>query len=134
MRGEVLKSIKNEEYKKFTEDLFNHGNNLNPKQRLEDIVNSHSNEELGPIIGDKNLFTDNIKDSRNYYTHYNRNKKKNVLEGEELFYLSERLKILLVCAILEEIGITKDLLEKSIKRVKRSLFNHLIKEQTSLNQ
>ena len=51
--------------------------------------------------------------------------QKNALKGGELFYLSEKLKILLVCAFLIEIGFDKELITRNLDNVKWRLFNHL---------
>src|SRR5690242_4169080 len=72
-------------------------------------------------------FIENIKNSRNYYTHYSEEKEATALKGSDLFYLSERMKIFLVCLILKEIGFTDAEVVKTILRKGVFLFNHIIK-------
>lgn len=124
MKEEILNSSPSK-YHAWLKDQFNFGNNLNLHKRLVEILDKYSNEILDVIISDKDEFVKQVKHSRNYYTHYSKDGKKKALKGSELFYLSEKLKLQLVCAFLMEIGFTKEQLSESLKRVKWRLFNHL---------
>jgi hypothetical protein len=106
-------------------DQFNFGNNLNLHSRLTELTEKYSNNILDKILGDKNQFVLNVKNSRNYYTHYSKDGVKKALKGSELFYLSERLKILLVCSFLEEVGFDKNNLSTFLNDIKFRLFNPL---------
>jgi len=124
MKKEIL-SCTDPKHHKWLNDQFNFGNNLNLHIRLSEITEKYSNDILDKIIKDKEAFVKQVKHSRNYYTHYSSGSKKNALKGSELFYLSEKLKLLLVCSFLMEVGITKDELSNSLENVKWTLFNHL---------
>jgi hypothetical protein len=89
------------------------------------LTEKYSNNILDKILGDKTQFVLNVKNSRNYYTHYSNDGVKKALKGSKLFYLSERLKILLVCSFLEEVGFNKDNLSMLLDNIKWKLFNHL---------
>ena len=114
------------EYHSWLNEQFNFGNNLNLHSRLTEIINKYSNPILDKILGNKEQFVLDVKHSRNYYTHYSTNSKKNALKGEKLFRLSEKLKILLVCSYLVEIGINKEKLSDLLDKIKGPLFNHLL--------
>jgi hypothetical protein len=124
MKEEILK-LTPSKYHKWLKDQFNFGNNLNLHLRLKELTDKYNNDILDKIIPDKDVFVKQVKHSRNYYTHYSASSKKNALKGGELFYLSERLKILLVCAFLIEIGFDKELISRNLDNVKWRLFNHL---------
>lgn len=124
MKEEILKSAP-EVYHKWLKDQFNFGNNLNLHTRLSELTEKYSNDFLDRIITDKDEFVKQVKHSRNYYTHYSNDGKKKALKGGDLFYLSERLKILLVWAFLVEVGFDNELLSSCIDNVKWSKFNHL---------
>lgn len=125
MKEEILRAVQTEEYQKWLNDQFNFGNNLNLHQRLTELTEKYSNRILDKILGDKPQFVLNVKNSRNYYTHYSKDGEKKALKGGELFYLSERLKILLVCSFLIEIGFDKNNLATFLDSIKFRLFNHL---------
>ena len=55
-----------------------------------------------------------MRDSRNYYTHYSSELKDKSLHGMELYYLTQRLKLLLTFALLLDSGFSKELLNKHI--------------------
>ncbi|TRZ66042.1 hypothetical protein D4R20_01135 [bacterium] len=124
MKDEILK-LTPEKYHGWLKDQFNFGNNLNLHARLTEITEKYSNDILDKILGDKKRFVLNVKYSRNYYTHYSSDGKKKALKGLDLFYLSEKLKILLICSFLMEIGFQKEELTASLENVKWRLFNHL---------
>lgn len=124
MKEEILK-LTPSKYHKWLNDQFNFGNNLNLHLRLEELTDKYNNDILDKIIPDKDIFVKQVKHSRNYYTHYSASSKKNALKGSELFYLSERLKILLVCTFMIEIGFDKELITRNLDNVKWRLFNHL---------
>lgn len=125
MKEDILKAVQTKEYQKWLNDQFNFGNNLNLHQRLTELTEKYSNRILDKILADKERFVLNVKNSRNYYTHYSKDCEKKALKGGDLFYLSERLKILLVCSFLVEIGFDKNSLATFLDKVKYRLFNHL---------
>ena len=124
MKEEILK-VTSKEYHGWLNDQFSFGNNLNLHSRLSELVSKYSNEITDKIITDKELFIKQVKHSRNYYTHYSEKGKRNALKGQELFFLSEKLKVLLVCAILMEVGFTKEKLTKLLDNIKWKNFNHI---------
>lgn len=123
MKSEILDLVP-AKYHNWLIDQFKFGNNLNLHSRLSDIIKEYSNEFIDKLIGDKELFIRQIKHSRNYYTHYSSNSKKNALKGSELFHLSEKLKILLVCSFLMEVGFKKEELEKFLDGIKWKFSSH----------
>ena len=124
MKEDILKVVP-AEYHAWLNDQFNFGNNLNLYSRLTELAEKYSNKILDRILGDKTQFVLDVKNSRNYYTHYSKDGEKKTLKGSELFYLSERLKILLVCSFLIEVGFDKDKLSLLLDNIKWKLFNHL---------
>lgn len=124
MKKDILDIVPTQ-YHSWLNDQFNFGNNLNLHSRLTELTDKYSNIVLDKILGDKDQFVLNVKHSRNYYTHYSKNGEKKALKGGELYYLSERLKILLVCSFLIEIGFENEKLSTLLDNIKWKLFNHL---------
>lgn len=124
MKNEILELVP-KKYHAWLKDQFNFGNTLNLQLRLEELCEKYSNEFLNKLIGNRELFVKQIKYSRNYYTHYSSNSRKNALKGSRLFFISEKLKILLICGFLTEIGMEKQDLSKFMEIVKWRLFNHI---------
>jgi len=124
MKEDILNATSSK-YHKWLNDQFSFGNNLYLHDRLSELVEKYSNEIIKKIIDNKETFVKQVKHSRNYYTHYSSKGKKNALKGKDLFYLTEKLKVLLVCAFLIEVGFTKEKLTKLLDNVKWKFFNHL---------
>ncbi|WP_165026042.1 HEPN domain-containing protein [Dysgonomonas sp. ZJ279] len=56
-------------------------------------------------------------DSRNYYSHfYKRNKNHKILDGIELFELSKKLRILLICCVLHFVGFENDKINELLNK------------------
>lgn len=124
MKEDIL-SVTSPDYHGWLNDQFNFGNNLNLHARLTELTEKYSNRILDKILGDMAQFVLNVKHSRNYYTHYSNDGGKKALKGGQLYYLSERLKILLVCSFLIESGFDKAKMSSYLENVKWTLFNHL---------
>ena len=75
MKEEILK-VTPSEYHAWLNDQFNFGNNLNLHTRLCELTEKYSNQILDKILGDKNQFVLNVKNARNYYTHYSKTGRK----------------------------------------------------------
>lgn len=83
-------------------------NRLHLKLRVEDMVEKYSTEFfIDTIENDKDKFVTKFKDSRNYYTHYSNDLKDKALDGIELVRLIAKIKLLLISALLIEVGMPK---------------------------
>jgi hypothetical protein len=72
--------------------------------RLSEIIEKYCNDTLLKYIGDVDSFKRDIKNSRNYYTHFNPSLKNKALKGNELLDLYTKLRLLLISAFLIESG------------------------------
>ena len=133
MKADILE-LTPSKYHKWLGDQFSWGNNLRLHDRLTELTEKYANPILDKILRDKKQFVLDVKRSRNYYTHYSGDGKKHALKGSELYYLSERLKILLVCSFLMEVGLTKDELSKSMDNLKWKLFSQVADWSEELEQ
>jgi len=62
------------------------------------------------IIPKKKQFIDNIVKSRNYYVHYDYAIEKKALRGSMLFETFKKLRLILICCLLQNLGISKKML------------------------
>jgi hypothetical protein len=95
-----------------------HGNDFNLRTRLKEVVNDY--EALTTLfINDKDKFIHNVTETRNYLTHYDKDKKppSPVENYEELFQLIQNLKIIVEICLLKEAGFSleeiKDLFSRN---------------------
>ncbi len=94
--------------------------------RLELLIKEFNTKTFDKIVIDKDKFIKQTKDSRNYYTHYDPKALKKALVGAELYYLTEKLKVVLVSAILRENGFSFNLIQTLLSRNEFRFFNHII--------
>lgn len=94
------------------------GNEWSLRKRLKFYFSQF--ESIGKkLVADKNQFIHKVIEARNYYTHYDLKNKGKIIEGAELYYLSEKLKILVLAQILDKLGIKVDLIEARLSEHSR---------------
>jgi hypothetical protein len=59
------------------------------------------------LVTNSRKFVNRLMNSRNYYTHYDAKRRKKALDGAPLYYMSRKLKLLMILVILKKIGITE---------------------------
>ncbi len=85
------------------------------KDRLEDLIQIYSSHVLK--INNSNLIVQVVVDTRDYYSHFfARNTKPNLIEGIELLELTMKLRLLLICCVLDLIGFTKQKINNIVER------------------
>ncbi|MCJ8210814.1 hypothetical protein MUY27_13940 [Mucilaginibacter sp. RS28] len=120
----------NEEQQKLVKEKLSYGYEPGLTARLRELFKLYNTGLLSYVTGDNTdvvRLIRNAVDSRNYYTHYDHSVKRRALKGAELYYASERLKILLLTAILKEIGIEMNTIESLFDRNGYMKYDHLIK-------
>ncbi len=125
MKESILKVV-DKKYHQWLKEQFNFGNHLHLHSRIDEVVTKYSNSTISRIILNKDKFIMAVKNSRNYYTHYSSDLKKKAIKGQELYYLSERIKALLVCSFLIEVGFESSILEELFKVNAFRKFNHIL--------
>lgn len=125
MKNEIMASAP-AKYHDWLDGQFAFGNSLNLHTRLTELIEKYSSDVLNHYLGDMEQFVKQVKWARNYYTHYSASLEKKALKGSQLFYLSMKLKILLVCSFLIEIGFDREKLKPLIERNKTRFLPHLL--------
>jgi hypothetical protein len=121
---EINKSIP-KRYRDFINEKLLHSNEPSLHMRLDMLFQEFNTKTFSKIVSDKDKFIKQTKDSRNYYTHYDVKMEKKALKRADLFYLTERLKVILVSAVLRETGFSYDLIENLLERNEYKYFNHI---------
>lgn len=93
---------------------FQKNGRISLKDRLEDLIQIYSTSVQK--IGSSNLNVQEVVDTRDYFTHFfPRNTKSNLVEGAELYELTKKLRLLLVCCVLDLMGFSKLMINDIIK-------------------
>lgn len=86
--------------------------------RLKKLFEDFPKDMFKKIIEDHEKFCINVKNTRNYYTHYPKKLSKKAYKGSDLYSLTEKLKIFFICCLLKEIGLNQDVIIKVLERYK----------------
>ena len=105
---------------------INSNDSIKFKPRLEELVSKYFLDCLNRLIPDKIGFIEQIKNTRNYYTHYTPKLEARALKGTPLRLLTGRLQVLLICGLLIEAGIKKEKLNSLFEARMYKFFNNLI--------
>lgn len=71
---------------------------------------------LDAIIGDKEVFSHRIRDTRDYLTHYDARLKRAAASGHSLYHLTARLRWVIVVLLMKEMSFSHDLIEQLVLR------------------
>lgn len=112
---EILESIP-KKYKNWLKWKLKYSNEPSLQNRLNEILTKHSKILSG--ILDKSSFIEKTVNTRNYLTHYDPELKEKSVDGIELYYIAEKLKLILTICFLKELGFSSDIIEKLISRAR----------------
>lgn len=104
--------------------VFSHEPTLH--ERLEDIMEEVKSPFINRVISNYEQFVKDVKNTRNFQTHFSSRLEKKAKNGEELILLTRRLRLILVVVILQEIGLPKDQISRLLERNQHRLFCSLI--------
>ncbi|PYZ99096.1 hypothetical protein CR205_11215 [Alteribacter lacisalsi] len=113
--------------------LLEHGNEYSLNKRLKELLNKFQPSTLQFILGkdnskSKKRFVNQLVDTRNYLTHYELGSKKNVLmKGEDKYYASEKIRLLVTILLYKEIGFDEQSILTKLKIFPNCWFLHSIK-------
>ena len=87
-------------------------------KELEDLLNEFKDVDKVKLLESE---IKSAVDSRHYYSHFmNKSKKPNTLDGLELYILTKKLRILLICCLLNFIGIENKRINKLLNESNNS--------------
>ena len=127
--NEIVNSVP-EEHKDFVKKKLSQANALILAERLQELVDKCPDDIKKKYFTDEKTFIKQVRDSRNYYTHYDKSGKKHILENRDLMLLTERIRLLIVCNILLHLKFSSDDLVKILDK-QQYMFIHLKQETTS---
>jgi hypothetical protein len=114
------------EHKTWLKEKLAFANEPSLKERLESLFSEIEPSILTHLFPMHEKLIVQAKNTRNYFTHYSLSLAKKALQGKELYYLSERFKLLLLILLLKETGFEDMQISKIIIDSSHFLFNHII--------
>jgi len=95
-----------EKHRDWLEKQLVYSNEPTARKRLKEIL-SENKEFWGLNNKEQQIIVKDIINTRNFYTHFDKNLEKKAKKGVERFVLTELLKWLLLILFLKEIGFTE---------------------------
>ncbi|MCT7977715.1 HEPN domain-containing protein [Laspinema olomoucense] len=102
---EILKNIP-DSYKQWVKGKLHFSNEPNLKDRLEELVQENLlviNSLLG-YYHNPDKFIGKVKNTRNFFTHYDKSNENQAAKGDELYWITRILEFLLQACFLSELG------------------------------
>jgi len=115
-----------DQHKSWLKERLSFSNEPTLHERLHNLFSGIDEDLRNHLFKNWEKIIVDSKNSRNYYTHYDKSLEKKALKGADLHYLTHQLKIFLLIIVLREAGISDVQLKKIITDGSHRLFNHLI--------
>ena len=92
-----------------------HANEPNFAERIESILNMFTPGFCLRLVGDRELFSEQLRQTRNYYTHLGTKEGRSVLRGGKgLFLFNRKLHAVLRCVMLLDLGFPEEIVREPI--------------------
>ncbi len=96
-------------------ESIGHANEITYAMRIKNTIGLLSEEFATQLIEDREAFTRNIVETRNFFTHLGIRKSKNVItDTKDLFMLNQKLHSVLRCVLLLDLGFPENALHAPI--------------------
>jgi hypothetical protein len=97
-------------------------NEFSLRKRLEEILES-CGELTNPLINNKVEFIEDVVNTRNYLTHFDKELEAKAKTGEDLYKLAQKMRFILEVCLLKELGIADTTIGDLISRNQK--YQHL---------
>lgn len=102
-------------HKGWLKEKLAYSNEPSLRKRLKEIFDKFS-DVLNEFIPDKKGFIEKVVRTRNYFIHYDKTLEEKSAKGEELYNLTQKLKIVIEICLLETLGFSLDEIKNLIFR------------------
>ncbi len=97
-------------------------NEFSLRKRLKEILES-CGELTSPLINTKVEFIEDVVNTRNYFTHFDKKLEAKAKMGKDLYQLAQKIRFILEICLLKEIGLTDTTIKGLISRNQK--YQHL---------
>ncbi len=108
------------QWRQWLMNKLKNSNELSLRSRLMEVCDMFPSvtSRLIGNRGERKCFVSRIIDTRNYLTHHDTKLEKRTAQGIALFYLTEKLKVLVECCLLRELGFSNEWISERIGRAR----------------
>jgi hypothetical protein len=122
--GTLVEAIPQDVDRDFSESLrqrLKYHNEFSLRRRLKEILREYG-KVADLLIHDRKGFADDVVNTRNFLTHYDRDLETKAKSGEELFRLVQKMKFMLEICLLTELEIPMEKIKTLMSRNRRYQF------------
>jgi len=112
-------------FKDSLKSRIKYGNELSLRTRLKEIIDKHT-VVFTELIKGKTTFTNTAVDTRNHYVHRLKERKETVAIGNDLFLLTQQLRILLEICLLTELGFSPSEIKSFLPTILRKKYEYAL--------
>lgn len=105
-------------FKEALKSKLKYGNEYSLRKRLKDLLEKYKGV-VDDFIENKDAFINRVVDTRNYLTHYDENLREKAVDGEQLYCVTQQLKIVIVICLLSELGFNFEEIKNLLARNRR---------------
>ncbi len=121
-----LPELEDQNFLAMIKDKVTYSNDLSLRNRLRKLINTLPENLQTFLYKDKAKFIEKIINTRNYMTHYDETTKKEIFEGREALFVTNRLTCLLTILVYKELGF--DELDSTKKLTQIGKFGYLLQK------
>jgi hypothetical protein len=92
-----------EQYRDWVRRKLQHANQPSLSDRLGELIGEYD-DLFHPVVRDRKVLIDRIVATRNYYTHFTRDRRQVAAIGDELRYLNHMMSLLIQACFVGELG------------------------------
>ena len=115
------------DHRQSLKNRLKYGNEHSLRKQLSTLLDRVPQNVRSWIANDASKFVDRVVNTRNYYTHYDMKGKARAYEGEHALVAAERVRILVIANVLQDLGIGEKSLLDALKRSQD--FQHWVSQE-----
>lgn len=124
-RDEVISQVE-AEHKDWVTTLTNYANEPSFSDRVRELL-KETNDVVEPLIADQDKFIELVKDTRNYYVHWNESLQDKTPTGERLLRATQILVFMLQTLLLADMGVKNQQAKELITKTRE--YRYLVEQQ-----
>lgn len=126
----VCQKISDDDFRKSLKEKLKYLNEFSLQKRLKEILKK-CGDVINLLIQDNEEFIEDVKNTRNFLTHYDKNIERKAKSGQELYMLVQKMKFVLEICFLIELEMSVETIKSLVSRNQRYLY--LAKQLIHLN-
>ena len=114
----VCQKISDDDFRKSLKEKLKYLNEFSLQKRLKEILKK-CGDVINFLIHDNEEFIEDVKNTRNFLTHYDKNIERKAKSGQELYMLVQKMKFVLEICFLIELEMSVETIKALVSRNQR---------------